>query len=555
MRTVICLLLSALAADAQRSASRDLVPVPLAEARAFDKSRKIALLVGVGKYPAYSGIGALQYPRRDVASLAEQLEAQGYLVIQLIDGEATRSAVRGALRNIKEVLNQQEGTLVFHFSGHGWAPAGRNFLASYDADASSLSDSGIALDEVLRLMAETGARRRVAWIDACRNEPGKSLPSARTFAAMEQSEGTRVLFSTRAGKQSFEASELQQGVFTHFLIRALKGEAARGDGLVTFRDVADYVTESVQAWSLRHGDLQIPYEAGEASGDFLIARANARAEPRLPEPPVERRAAGPQVGDVRTNPKDGLRYAWVPGGTFRVGCSEGDSECDPDERPARDVMITKGFWMGQTEVTVEAYKRFASATGRGMPDEPFGNRKLNAGWNNGSMPMVMADWNDAKGYCEWAGGRLPTEAEWERAARGGLASARYGPLRDVAWFGDNSGNQTLDAQRIWDSEQNEYWNRLVTNGNTFHAVGLKPSNAFSLYDMLGNVWEWTADWYGEKYYENGERRDPQGPPYGEHRVLRGGSWYGVTRDVRASNRDRFGPSVRSTVVGFRCAWE
>jgi formylglycine-generating enzyme required for sulfatase activity len=545
MRVAVCLLLlPLLPAWAQQSSARRIVPVPTADAQAFQRAPKIALLVGVGKYPQYSGIGALQYPGRDVAALAAQLEAQGYTVIPMTDAEATRSAVRGALRNIKEVLDQKDGTLVFFFSGHGWAPAGRNFLAAYDADASGLTDSGLALDEVLKLMADTGAKRRVAWIDACRNEPGKSLPSSRTFAALNRAEGTRVLFSTRAGRLSFENAELKQGVFTHFLIRALQGEAAGSDGLVTFRDIVDYVTDGVQAWGLRRGDLQIPYEVagGEASGDFLIARA------KVVEPVAVER--GPQVGDVRINPKDGLRYAWVPAGTFRMGCSEGDSECNDNEKPARDVTLSKGFWMGQTEVTVDAYKRFVSATGRAMPGEPaLRDRKLNPRWNSGSMPMVNVDWNDAKSYCEWAGARLPLEAEWERAARGGLAGARYGAAREVAWFGDNSGRENLDSMAIGQS----YADRISANSNSFHPVGLKPANPYLLYDMLGNVWEWTADWYGEKYYQAGEHRDPQGPPNAGKRVLRGGSWNYDGRAVRASVRGGYEPLNRYNSIGLRCA--
>jgi formylglycine-generating enzyme required for sulfatase activity len=553
MRVAVCLLLSFLPAWAQQSAAKRVVPVTPAETLAFDQSRKIALLVGVGRYPPYSGIGSLQYPGRDVAALAAQLERQGYTVIQMADADATRSSVRGALRNIKEVLDQKDGTLLFFFSGHGWAPAGRNFLAAYDADGSSLADSGLALEEVLRLMAETGARRRVAWIDACRNEPGKSLPSSRSFATLNQAEGTRVLFSTRAGKMSFENNELRQGVFTHFLIRALQGEAARADGLVTFRDVADFVTEGVQGWGLQRGDLQIPYEAGEASGDFLLARTKAPEVIAPTEPAPVAREAVPPVAEVRKNPKDGLTYVWVPPGIFPMGCSVGDSECFENEKPAREVTITKGFWMGQTEVTVGAFQRFVAASRLPMPGQPIfkSSRELNPGWKSASMPIVNVDWDDANSYCEWIGGRLPTEAEWERAARGGRAASRYGVARDVAWFADNSGAKILDSMAITKA----FGDRLFANSNSFHPVGLKLPNPYSLHDMLGNVWEWTRDWYDEKYYQNGDRRDPQGPPHGGQRVLRGGSWALDTQHTRVSLRDGAGLAFRSIDIGFRCALE
>jgi formylglycine-generating enzyme required for sulfatase activity len=197
-----------------------------------------------------------------------------------------------------------------------------------------------------------------------------------------------------------------------------------------------------------------------------------------------------------------------------MGCSPDDKECYPDEKPARRVTITKGFWMGQTPVMQEAYQRVIGNN----PSKSIGSR----------LPVEQVSWNDAQTYCKTVGMRLPTEAEWEYAARAGSTGASYGNLDKIAWYSGNSKGQS-------------------------HEVGQKQANAFGLYGTLGNVRQWMADWYDEKYYKPASATDPMGPARGTERVLRGGSWGNNPRNVRASDRSRNEPSVRDDNIGFRCA--
>jgi formylglycine-generating enzyme required for sulfatase activity len=265
-------------------------------------------------------------------------------------------------------------------------------------------------------------------------------------------------------------------------------------------------------------------------------------------PPLEA-----QKNPVRENPKDGLKYVWIPLGSFMMGCSTGDNECANDEKPAHRVTITRGFWMGQTPVTVGAFKRFTQSRGRPMPPEPqFIHRPLNNGWTNQAMPIVNVTWDEARDYCAWVGSRLPTEAEWEYAARAGTNEARYGPLDDIAWYADNSGRERLDSARIRRDDPGNYAQRLDETGDVMHDVGQKRPNGFGLSDILGNAWEWVGDWYDPNYYVHSPSADPPGPADGMVHVLRGGAW-SVTPDmVRVSFRNKINAAYRNVNFGFRC---
>ncbi|MCC6586287.1 MAG: SUMF1/EgtB/PvdO family nonheme iron enzyme [Bryobacterales bacterium] len=241
--------------------------------------------------------------------------------------------------------------------------------------------------------------------------------------------------------------------------------------------------------------------------------AETKSEPKKREA-ADGQTLPPAPSEVRTklNPKDGLEYVWIPPGQFQMGCSPGDNECY-GETPAHPVTITRGFWMGRTEVTEAAY-----------------NRSLSKSGGSEQMPKVNVNWNEAKAYCEWAGLRFPTEAEWEYAARAGTTDARYGVVDSVAWHEGNSRDK-------------------------LHPVAGKRPNRWGLYDMLGNAWEWVQDWYDEGYYKGSPSADPPGPRTGKYRTLRGGSWYAPPGYTRASNRGRGEPTDRDFYVGFRCSGE
>jgi formylglycine-generating enzyme required for sulfatase activity len=262
----------------------------------------------------------------------------------------------------------------------------------------------------------------------------------------------------------------------------------------------------------------------------------------------------PAPGQTRDNARDGQRYVWAPPGKFTMGCSPLDKYCATDENPAHPVEITRGFWIGQTPVTVAAWKRYRTATGKPalLAADEFG-RKLNEAAAETTQPAVAATWDEAKDYCSWAGLRLPTEAEWEYAARAGSNASRYGEVDDVAWYGDNSGKKPIDSAGLFREDPPKYDKRLFSNGNGPRGVTQKKPNAWGLYDILGNVWEWVADYYSANYYGSSPAADPPGPAEGTQRVLRGGAWNTLPNNIRVSYRLTNPPGDRINTFGFRCA--
>jgi formylglycine-generating enzyme required for sulfatase activity len=222
---------------------------------------------------------------------------------------------------------------------------------------------------------------------------------------------------------------------------------------------------------------------------------------------------------IWVNPIDEQKYVWIAPGTFTMGCSTGDNECEDNEKPAHPVTIEVGFWLGQTEVTIAAYQRFAV------------RHQLKPASGEGTLPLTGLTWAKAKQYCSAIGGRLPTEAEWEFAARAGNSQAYYGMIQKIAWYADNSG----DAP---------------------HAVGTKQPDGFGLFDMLGNVKEWVLDRYYKKYYidspATGAKVDQPLAPNATA-VARGGFWGSDTTSLRVSHRSEQESDLVDGTIGFRCA--
>ncbi len=234
----------------------------------------------------------------------------------------------------------------------------------------------------------------------------------------------------------------------------------------------------------------------------------------------------------------------IPGGIFIMGRADGNLQ--DDNFPAHSVEIDS-FYMDKYEVTVGQFKQFLDETGYEFNWSIWEKYFVAPTQEH---PMVSINWYDASSYAKWAGKRLPTEAEWEYAARGGLEGMRY------PW-GNYITKDDANFHKYW-KEDNEYKNRLLKGKDKWRLsspVGGFSPNGYGLYDMAGNVAEWCQDWYQWDYYQVSPKENPQGPKTGKTKVTRGGHWYSWHKGLRVYNRGDNPPDVKwwQDVQGFRCA--
>lgn len=244
-------------------------------------------------------------------------------------------------------------------------------------------------------------------------------------------------------------------------------------------------------------------------------------------------AGKPRAGDTRIRDRDGMTMVYVPAGLFLMGSSDSDWDAGGDERPEH-VVTLDAFWIDRSEVTNAQFHECVEAGACQVPSGcDWGNPTYD---DKGKLahPVVCTNWEEANTYCQWAGARLPTEAEWEKAARGTSDKRTY------PW-----GISAPDCSKA----------HYAKCGGQTVPVGKRVAGA-SLYgalDMAGNVWEWVADWWDPSYYASSPSNNPPGPDSGAYKVLRGGSWDHDWTYARAANRYHYNPIARLPDAGFRCA--
>ena len=347
-------------------------------------------------------------------------------------------------------------------------------------------------------------------------------------------DGTRMLaFDSVTGRELPSGSELP---FSSELV-AGGGQSGPSKRVTYSPDYARMAEGTASGLIFLSANLELPLAFVPGSSP------TEAAAPELALSPTPMAELGP--GSIMLSSADLRPMVFIPAGPFLMGAGPEDSMADPDEKPQHEVLLD-AFWVDQFEVTHLEYDLCVQAGGCNPPEELD---------NNGfayeypaaipSAPVVNVSWNDAVAYCTWAGKRLPTEAEWEKAARG--TDARIYPWGNdpeahaKAWFCENC---------IYDPnfpEVQDDFSRPATIGS--FPEGISP---FGVYDLAGNVWEWVIDWYASDTYNQPNQVNPVGPESGSLRIVRGGSWTTPAASMRTTYRAAHGPRSAWIDVGFRC---
>lgn len=567
-----------------------------------------AVVIGIEDYHTEP---SLKFAVDDAQDIARTLGQLGFQVLPpLLNEAATHDAI---LQVIQGDLSQKVGPqdrVVVYFSGHGvtWGNAGQTqlgYLMPVEGKRALPYLKGISMQEIRGIANALPARQVLFLIDACYGgmaggiERGGDLPVMDDMYVqqLQREKGRWLMTAGGADQEALELGERQHGAFTYFLLEGLGAQRVAdkdGNRYVTIGELFHFVKPRVFEQAQYEGKKQIPELWNLSAGDkgemvFVYPQSSLPPTVVAKVPTYQASTSLPKTITGR----DGASMVLVPEGTFWMGSTADEMEAvvkecmgydftedtcrgrGKGEVPRHKVSIN-AFYMDTHEVSNRLFDQFVQATRYQTTAEREGGAHVfleGEGWklvkgafwkkpegkeevifslgggisNRTDHPVVSVSWDDATAYCTKYGKRLPTEAEWEYAARAGTATRNW-------W-----GNEPPDSRRVANiadvSSKDLLKNYLASYEDGFvrtAPVGVMAANPWGLSDIIGNVAEWTADWYGEDFYGQSAASNPAGPSTGNLRVVRGGSWYFVPHNSRSANRAKYSPNVRADDSGFRC---
>jgi formylglycine-generating enzyme required for sulfatase activity len=494
-----------------------------------------AVVIGIGHYRE-EVIPKVPYAVQDAHAIASIFEGQSGIQRDHIRLLTNSHATGNDLRTIGDWLSRRvnpDSTVYIYYAGHGTPDpkTGEPYLVPWDGHPDY--PAGLfPLKDFYQSLDRLPAKSVIVFLDSCfSGTAGRSVIATGSRPMALKAEypwlisGKIVVFAAATGSQiSSDYDNAGHGLFTHYVISGLQGHADMDkDGVITLKELFPYVRDHVAHTAVKELDREqtprlLPGEdlidQGFSHRLTIVAKAPAYGDPEV----LQREIMG----------QDGLPMLLIPASEFTMGSNDGEN----DEKPPHQVYLD-AFYIDKFEVTTPSYAKFIEAAGGVLPK--FWEGVMPGG--EGDRPVVGIDWNNAAAYCQWVGKRLPTEAEWEKAARG--FDGRIYP-----WGHESPTKLNANfAKTNWKG-----YSTLVPVGKL--EGGKSP---YGIYDMAGNVYEWVADWYDKDFYRSSPDRNPTGPKSGQFKVLRGGSWSVNAFSLRSTARTYFTPTHRYNFIGFRCA--
>jgi formylglycine-generating enzyme required for sulfatase activity len=566
------------------------------------RGRKFAFLVGVKKYN-HAKLRNLEFAENDVEELDGVLRAKGFKAVLVFTtrtaakNEKFKPTARNILFRLQEFLRNanvgKNDLILVGLAGHGLQPLGsdESYYCPYDANPTMVAAQGdkppvpaepetlVPITQILKILDDSGVGEKLLLVDACRNDPearGSRGVNHVSVAALPPQTG--VLLSCSTGEFSFENKAWGKGghgAFFYHVIEGLNGGAKDEDGAVTFESLATHVRKRVS----RSVKLVYGAEGGEQRPNLI---SNLSGEPvalaisRLGPSTMQRaRSMIPDLSPKLVTNSIGIKLALIPAGEFLMGRANAAAGANDSEKPQHRVRITNPFYLGVHEVTQEQFEHVMGTNPSWFSARGAGREKV-SGQTTGRLPVENVSWYEVVEFCNKMsdresrgpyyrlakvvrnedgsikearlsiergnGYRLPTEAEWEYACRAGTTTPFHFGTSHNGIHANSNGNYPFGT-----TERGPDLERTTTVGS------YNMANAFGLYDMHGNVWEWCGDWYDKDYYAKSPEMDPPGPSAGSDRVLRGGGWTSFAVYCRSANRYSVRPAFRRTNAGFRLA--
>lgn len=483
--------------------------------------RRVALVIGNGEY---KNIKAIQSPINDAKAMAETLKGLNFEIISGFN--LNQKAMKKLISQFGAEI-QKGGVGLFYFAGYGIQVKGDNYLIPIDADIHSEIDvdaEAVNTNTVFDNMVYAKNRLNIMILDACRNNPFKDFKTTLKNGLAEINAPKGIFIAYAAAPNEAAGGETgKNGLYTQELIKNIIKSG------LPIESVFKETDESVERLSNKK---QTPWETYSITGNFYF---KITPDMKIPEAAslktqnIETLSAPSLAKTVSsssdyTDPKTGMEFIFVHGGCYKMGETFLDRDKIENERYSHEVCV-EDFYIGKNEVTQNQWMKITGS--KPSYFDECGDK----------CPVEQVSWNDVQGFITKLNSisddkyRLPTEAEWEYACRsGGL---------NETWAGTN--DYSILKEYAWHSER---W------GQT-HSVGQKKPNGLGIYDMSGNVWEWTQDWYDPSYYKNSPKDNPKGALSGRQKIMRGGSWLSSTGYTMCSLRFYDTPNQHGSTVGFR----